>query len=448
MSKEISEIYKIYDSILSNKQIIREQEKTKVTSIFGDEDVVVDSSDSGVAPPSGWTKGIKYILKNGGDVSSPIKAKVIATGKLSNTGNNYLYLETSDKNQVYVGNLSSISVVKNQSVDIGDKLGSVARGSYVYVCSKKTPIQNIISGKGELNTKYSGRYNPSGSITGDYLANQMVSPSEGLKEQRGGQEETQSFGPPLRGDLEVTSKMGRRRGKQHIGIDLRANSGTEIIAPLSGVVLTTDDFWPCGGRIRISHAGNFRTGFCHVKKFLVSPGQTVKQGDVIGLTGGGPNDPMPGRTDGPHLHYTLYKNNKLADPENYLGGQVVSAVPPPSYTEPTPDEREGDDGNTNDTESKMRQRAEKILDDVKKKLDLSNMTEEEKKKILNKLSIGAIMAAIAAGGVALYSLLSSVLSGVKSATTDTNTGGSGRYNPSGSKIGEYIGDVVKFMLPG
>ena len=94
----------------------------------------------------------------------------------------------------------------------------------------------------------------------------------------------------------------------------------------------------------------------------------------------------------------------------------------------------------------MKKRAEKVLEEVKSKLDLSNLSPEEKKKILDKLTIGAITAAMLAGGVALYKLLSTVLSGIKTATTDTNT--SQRYNPSGSKLGEYIGDVIKFALPG
>jgi len=470
MNKEISEIHKLYDLILSNKQIIREQEKPKVTNIFGDAEVVVDNSGSGVAPPSGWTKGVKYILKNGGDVYSPLKAKVIATGKLSNTGTNYLYLETSDQNQIYFGNLTSISVVKNQSVDIGNKLGNVARGSYVYICSKNTPLQNIVSDKGDFDLNSSGTYNPSGSILGKYVANQVVSQIPQLNEQRGrggkgSGEGTQTFGLPLgSGEWHVTSPYGWRwmkgKLKRHIGVDLRAESGTNIIAPLSGIVTTTDIYGKCGGRILINHSGGFRTGYCHVKKFLVQPGQTVNQGDVIGLSGGNLSDPMRGNSEVQHLHYTMYKDNHLVNPQKYNGGQVVPTSPPASHTpssssSSTEDENDEDvdtenqNSETEMTDTEMKKKAEEWIEKFKKKIDLSDMSPEEKKKILDKVTVGAVYTALAGGVMGIYKLTSSLLQGVKPATTDTNTAGSTpTYNPSGSKLGAYVGDILQFILPG
>jgi hypothetical protein len=275
---------------------------------------------------------------------------------------------------------------------------------------------------------------------------------EGINEQRGGEEEqqTQTFGLPLgSGEWHVTSPYGWRwmngKYKRHIGVDLRAKSGTNIIAPLSGIVTTTDIYDDCGGRILINHSGGFRTGYCHVKKFLVQPGQTVNQGDVIGLTGGNLSDPMRGNSEVEHLHYTMYKDNRLVNPQNYNGGQVVPTSPPASYT-PSSSSTEDESDEEEDTSSDLKKRAEKVLEEVKSKLDLSNLSPEEKKKILDKLTIGAITTAMLAGGLALYKLLSTVLSGIKTATTDTNT--SQRYNPSGSKLGEYIGDVIKFALPG
>lgn len=438
MNKEISEIYKIYDLIISNKEIIKEQETSKIKNMFGGADVSVDATNVGTTPPSGWNKGIKYILKNGGDIYSPITGKILDVGNMPNTGNYYIYLETKEKNQIYIGNLISVSVQKNQSINIGDKLGEVGKGSYVYVCSKNSSVNDILNNTGDFGSVSSNRYNPSGSRTGDYLASKMSSQvKEGINEEAdSGQPE--EFGPPLRGQLTVTSRRGNRWNRVHIGIDLKASSGSDILAPLSGEVVEIGENWPCGGTIIIKHNNGFRSGFCHVKQILVSEGDTVTKGQVIGLTGGGANDPMRGRSTGPHLHYTLYKDGKLVNPEDYLGGQPV-------YDNT---DNESNDNESNDNEEfNLRDKAEKILDEVKKKLDLSNMSVEEKKKILDKLTIGAITAAIAAGGFALYSLLSSVLSGVKSATTDTNKD-SQRYNPSGSKLGEYIGDIVKFILPG
>ena len=441
MNHELKKINELYDIILSNKKIIHEQVTSKVTNMFGGAEVSVDNTNTGVTPPSGWTKGVKYILKNGGSVYSPITGKVLDVGNQPNTSNYYIYLENKEKNQIYIGNLTSLSIQKNQSINVGDKLGESGKGSYIYISSKNSSVNDIITTTGDFGSNTSARYNPSGSRTGDYISSKISTQfNEGINEQdegRGGGSE--EFGPPLRGELKVTSKFGPRWDGEHIGIDLKAASGSDILSPLPGVVeIAGDSGNPCGGKIIIKHDGGFRSGFCHVKEFRVSAGDNVTKSQVVGLTGGALNDPMNGNTRGPHLHYTLSKNGQNVDPENYLGGQTV----PDTDTE---DEQDGD-SDLKKKASDLKQRAEKVLEEVKTKLDLSNLSPEEKKKILDKLTTGAITAAMVAGGFALYSLLSSVLSGVKTATTDTNT--SQRYNPSGSKLGEYIGDIIKFALPG
>jgi murein DD-endopeptidase MepM/ murein hydrolase activator NlpD len=452
MSKEISEIYKIYDTILSNREIIKEQEKSKITNIFGDAEVIVDNSDSGVAPPSGWTKGIKYILKNGGDIYSPLKSKVIAIGKLSNTGNNYVYLETSDKNQVYIGNLSSISVVKNQSIDIGNKLGSVDKGSYVYICSKSTPVQNIVSNKGEFSSNYSGRYNPSGSITGDYLASKIGPQLTDIKEQRGGDEEDTDITilkpVPYKDGIRSNFLQRRKGGYIHPGVDIGATQGTKVIAPMDGLIEVADINFnaPCGGTIDIDHGNGYWTRFCHMSRIDVSVGQFVNRGQLVGLSGGADGSPGEGRSDGPHLHWTLYKDGNKVDALKHVNN-VVDPYSGPAPTAPTTstDDDENSPENNSENNPELIKKAEKVIEEVKKKLDLSDMTPEEKKKILDKLQIGAVVAAISGGTIALYALISSAFSSVKKVTTDTTT--STRYNPSGSKLGEYIGDVVKFVIP-
>ena len=103
----------------------------------------------------------------------------------------------------------------------------------------------------------------------------------------------------------VNSGFGQRWGRLHNGVDLAANA-TEVKSPADGVVevgaIKNDS---CGGTIIINHAGGFKTGFCHMQKISVKPGDNVKQGDVIGISGGGKNDVGHGRSDGRHLHFTL-----------------------------------------------------------------------------------------------------------------------------------------------
>lgn len=134
--------------------------------------------------------------------------------------------------------------------------------------------------------------------------------------------EAAALAPPL-DTISVTSGFGPRSGRQHTGVDLSAN-GANVKSPADGVVeiaATLND--DCGGTIKINHPDGFQTGYCHMKKINVKPGNTVRQGDVIGISGGGANDPGKGRSDGPHLHFTLRKNGTLVNPMDYIGKEGV-----------------------------------------------------------------------------------------------------------------------------
>ena len=102
----------------------------------------------------------------------------------------------------------------------------------------------------------------------------------------------------------VTSNFGAaRRGRSHPGTDIGVPSGTQIKAPITGQVtqaaMTNND---CGGTIAISN-GKAQHRFCHCSKIYVSVGQYVRQGDIVGLTGGGRGDSGRGHSTGPHLHW-------------------------------------------------------------------------------------------------------------------------------------------------
>jgi hypothetical protein len=127
-----------------------------------------------------------------------------------------------------------------------------------------------------------------------------------------------AFSSPLNRKLTVTSGFGPRWGTKHIGVDLLANA-ENVRSPADGIVIyTASDEYPCGGTIKIKHSGGYQTGYCHMMKIDVKAGQLVKQGDIIGVSGGGPNDPGKGKTQGRHLHFTLRKNDEPVDPMKFL----------------------------------------------------------------------------------------------------------------------------------
>jgi len=128
-------------------------------------------------------------------------------------------------------------------------------------------------------------------------------------------------------DGRVTSAFGNRRSptggasSNHPGVDLASATGTAVHAPISGqVVYAKMDDNACGGTIAIYNAmDKIKHRFCHCSKINVVVGQSVQQGDVVGLTGGGANDPGRGTSTGPHLHWEKQVAGALVDPMANIG---------------------------------------------------------------------------------------------------------------------------------
>ena len=122
--------------------------------------------------------------------------------------------------------------------------------------------------------------------------------------------------------FKVTHPFEERRagGRPHNGVDLATASGTQVSSPADGevIVANINDNSMCGGTIRIKHANNIITGYCHIKQVDVSTGDQIKQGQVIGLSGGGADDIGKGNSTGPHLHFTVTVNNEVVDPAEYI----------------------------------------------------------------------------------------------------------------------------------
>ena len=182
----------------------------------------------------------------------------------------------------------------------------------------------------------------------------------------------------------VNSGFGPRWGKTHSGVDLAANAA-EVKAPADGVVTKVAvDEYPCGGTIVIDHADGFKTGFCHMQKINVSSGQQVKQGDVIGISGGGATDTGRGRSDGRHLHFTLRKDGQLVDPMDYIDkdsivmkGSAPSSSPSSNFTSDAV-EKAYRDATGVETKTPLKSSFGQILQNVKSAGGLSEMIETKK----------------------------------------------------------------------
>lgn len=123
----------------------------------------------------------------------------------------------------------------------------------------------------------------------------------------------------------ITSEFGEKRGeKTHQGVDLAVPSGTPIKSPLDGKVITAEfRQTACGGTIQIDHGNGYLSRYCHCSSIKVNVGQKVKQGHVIGLSGGGKGEVGAGSSTGPHVHMELKINNQLVDPLKYINREQL-----------------------------------------------------------------------------------------------------------------------------
>lgn len=98
----------------------------------------------------------------------------------------------------------------------------------------------------------------------------------------------------------------------HYGVDLSAPTGTPIVASRSGKVTTTSYDGSSGYHVYINHGDGFVTRYLHMTHYIVSPGQYVNAGQVIGYCG------STGASTGPHLHFSVYYNGQAVNPANYI----------------------------------------------------------------------------------------------------------------------------------
>lgn len=94
----------------------------------------------------------------------------------------------------------------------------------------------------------------------------------------------------------------------HAGLDIAAGLGTVAHASAAGIVVQTGDYFFNGQTVMIDHGQGIITMLCHLSRIDVKIGQTVAQGDPIGLVG------KTGRATGPHLHFSVSLNNARVDP--------------------------------------------------------------------------------------------------------------------------------------
>jgi len=123
---------------------------------------------------------------------------------------------------------------------------------------------------------------------------------------------------PLPGYLTLTSKFGWRtspitgRSEFHLGTDIPAPRGTQILASKSGLVTTSTSHYSYGNYVVVTHSDGTQTLYAHMSKRAVNKGDVVTQGQVIGYVG------STGNSTGNHLHFEIWKNGQRTNAESYF----------------------------------------------------------------------------------------------------------------------------------
>ena len=116
----------------------------------------------------------------------------------------------------------------------------------------------------------------------------------------------------------VSSPFGNRdaptagASTNHQGIDLSAPEGTPIYASRTGVVTAATFSKSAGYYVSINHGDGFSSIYMHMTRYVVSKGQAVSAGQVIGYVG------STGVSTGPHLHFGISYNGTYVNPANYI----------------------------------------------------------------------------------------------------------------------------------
>lgn len=108
---------------------------------------------------------------------------------------------------------------------------------------------------------------------------------------------------------------GGGNGGFHNGIDLAGRTGDQILAAADGTVSGTGNLgkYAYGKWITLKHDNGLTTLYGHTSVQLVSPGQKIKQGQVIGYVG------STGYSTGAHLHFTAYATDTFSIQQKWYG---------------------------------------------------------------------------------------------------------------------------------
>lgn len=122
---------------------------------------------------------------------------------------------------------------------------------------------------------------------------------------------------PYKGAIHPRGTFGPRRRRPHRGVDLPLKTGDPIYATFNGRVrISQYNHGGYGNLVVIRHDNGLETYYGHLSERLVTPGQWVEAGQIIGKGG------STGRSTGPHLHFETRYYGQTFDPQRLIDFQT------------------------------------------------------------------------------------------------------------------------------
>ena len=118
--------------------------------------------------------------------------------------------------------------------------------------------------------------------------------------------------------VKLTSPFGNRTSptagasSYHQGVDLAAPQGTPVYASRAGRVTVAGYGSAAGYYVTINHLDGFSSIYMHLNNYVVSSGQTVSAGQLIGYVG------RSGVATGYRLHFGISYNGAYVNPASYV----------------------------------------------------------------------------------------------------------------------------------
>ena len=114
--------------------------------------------------------------------------------------------------------------------------------------------------------------------------------------------------PPVEGF--VTRRL--QLENNHLGIDIATKNQDDVRVPVAGRVVYSGISDDLGKTIIVSHPGGFITVYGHNDTIMVNSGDALQKNQIISRVG------ETGKSQGPHLHFEIWKNNQILDPREII----------------------------------------------------------------------------------------------------------------------------------